>query len=255
MKKWVMIVLVILVSAATGTGYYYYNYIYRAPEAVESRELMETNSAYEYLIADAKSRIATGNYTYKVLINPIGGGRDNGITAGELKESEVVLSVARYVESLNEDETLGIFMTRDTDTDPTYEQRLSFVEVVDPDIIIELRIDSSDNSDIMGTSVWYDDEYYDYHLVNSHLADVMVRCIVTKIQGVAAGIFPLEDGFSDYVKLSHRPSAVIKLGYASNDKESQALLSETYRSNLGLGILDAISQLREETEPEIKVYG
>ena len=244
MKKWVMILLVVVVSLITGAGYYYYNYIYSAPEAVEGRELSETNSAYEYLIVETRQRIATTSYDYKVLINPVGGGRDIGLSAGDLKESDVTMGVARYIESLNEDDTLGIFMTRDTDTDPTYEQRMTFIEAVDPDVIIELRLNSSEDVSVLGTSVLYDDEYYDYHLVNSTLADILEKSVVAKIDGRAEGIFPLEAGTSDYVKLSHRPAAVIRLGYVTNDVESAALRSETYRSNLALGILDAIGQIR-----------
>ncbi len=244
MKKWVMILLVILASACTGVGYYYYNYIYRAPANVKNREFAETNLAYEYLVYDSKERMVKNKYDYKVLINPVGGGHDSGLTAGALRESEVALSVARYVESLNEDAALGIFMTRDTDTDPTYEQRLSMIETVDPDMIIELRLTSSDDPEIMGTSILYDEEYYDPHLVNSDLADMMERSIIDKTEGRAEGIFALQDGVSDYIKTSHRPSVVIKMGYVSNSKEAEALLSETYRSNIALGILGGIDSAR-----------
>ena len=244
MKKWVMILLVILVSLCTGAGYYYYEHIYKSAGNATDREFAETNSAYEYLLYDSKERMAKNNYEYKVLINPVSGGHDTGISAGELKESEVALGVARYVESLNEDPSLGIFMTRDTDTDPTYEQRISFIETIDPDMIIELRLNSSDDVTVMGTSVLYDDEYYDYHLVGSDLADIMEKSVVKRIEGRAEGIFPLESGISDYVKTSHRPAVVIRLGYATNETEYPALLSETYRSNLALGILDGIDAAR-----------
>ena len=250
MKKWVMILLVVLVSLGTGAGYYYYNYIYKAPGAAENRELAETNSAYEYLIYDAGNRMAIKGYKYRVLINPVGGGSDTGVISGRLTESDAALGVARYVESLNEDESLGIFLTRDTDTDPSYDQRMSFVEEVDPDIIIELRLNSSDDTSAIGTSMWYDDGYYDYHLVNSHLADVMEKSVVTRIGGVAEGVFPLSEDTSELVNDIRRPAVVIKMGYATNTKEAEALLSETYRSNMALGILDAIREIRGvEEEP------
>ncbi len=251
MKKWVMILLILLVSLGTGAGYYYYNYIYKAAGSTGNRELAETNSAYEYLIYDAGNRMAIKGYKYRVLINPVGGGSDTGVISGALKESDAALGVARYVESLNEDESLGIFMTRDTDTNPTFDQRISFIEEVDPDIIIELRLNSSDDTSVMGTSMWYDDGYYDYHLVNSHLADVMERSVVTRIGGVAEGIFPLSADTSEFVSNIRRPAVVIKMGYATNAKEAEALLSETYRSNLALGILDAIREIRGvEAEPQ-----
>lgn len=239
-----MISLVILVSIATGIGYYYYNDIYRAPTAVESRGLMETNSSYEYLIGDAGIRLSEHDYEYKVLINPICGGYDSGKVVPGLKESDVALSVAGYVESLNTDDTLGIFLTRDTDTAPTFEQRYKFVDIVDPDIVIEIGVGSDNDTNVIGTSVYYDDAYYDYHLVNSELADMMERSIVTSIEGVAEGVFPLEEGDSEYIKRCHRPAVYIKCGYITNPKEAQALLSETYKSNIAKGILDAIDKAR-----------
>lgn len=244
MKKWVMIPLVILVSLITGASYYYYNYIYKAPEAVESRELMETNSSYEYLIQDAGYRIAENSYDCKVLINPVYGGPDGGMAAGKLREADIALSVAMYVEQLNTDDKLGIFLTRDTDTNPTEGQRLRFVEVVDPDIVLEIRVNSNSDTSVIGTSVYYDNEYYDFHLVNSRLADVLEKSIVTEIEGVAEGIFPLEDGTSDFIKQMHRPSALIRCGYITGDKEAAALASETYKSNIAKGILNAIEEVR-----------
>lgn len=245
MKKWVMIPLVILVSLVTGSGYYYYNYIYKAPEAIESRELMETNSSYEYLIQDAAYRVAENDYECKVLINPVYGGVEGGMVAGKLREADIALSVAMYVEQLNTDEKLGIFLTRDTDTNPTSGQRLKFVEVTDPDIVLEIRVNSSNDTAVIGTSVYYDAEYYDYHLVNSDLADVMEKNIVTEIEGVAEGIFPLEEGTSDFIKQIHRPAALIRCGYITGDKEAAALASETYKSNIARGILNAIEEVRE----------
>ncbi len=244
MKKWVMIPLMILVSIATGIGYYYYNYIYKAPAAVESRELMETNSSYEYLVGDAGIRLSEHKYEYKVLINPVYGGNDPGKAVPGLKESDVALSVARFVESLNTDESLGIFLTRDTDTAPTFEQRYKFVDIVDPDMVIEIGVGSNNDTNVIGTSVYYDDAYYDYHLVNSELADMMEKSIVTSIEGVAEGIFPLEEGDSEYIKRCHRPAVYIRCGYITNPKEAQALLSDTYKANIARGILKAIDEAR-----------
>lgn len=241
-----MIPLVLIVSIVTGVGYYYYNYIYRSPGAVESRELTQANSAYEYLLNDSEIRVTEKDYEYKVLINPVCGGADYGLTAGGLRESLVVLDIADYVDSLNTDESLGIFYTRITDTNPLEEQRLKFIETIDPDMIIELRLNGSIDSNAIGTSVLYDDGYYDYHITNAHLADIMEKNVVTAIGGVAEGIFPLKDGESEYIKGCHVPAAVIRCGYITNAKEAQALGSETYKSNLAQGILNGINEARNE---------
>ncbi len=246
MKRWMMFSLVILVSLVTGTGYYYYNYIYKDPRNVENREIDETNTAYERVMQDAFARAGDETYTCKVLINPSGGVDHKEHVEGAVSESEVVLAVAQAVKRLNEDEALGIFLTRDSDTMPTYEQRESICNAVDPDMIIDLHVSESDDTSVIGVSVYYDDSYYDFHLTNSSLADKIERAVVTQTEGVAAGIYPDRNEEYNFAYGRKVPSVAVSVGYITNEREAEALRSPAYTDNIARGILagveDALNQ-------------
>ncbi len=244
MKRWVMFSLVILASLITGAGYYYYNYIYVSPKTLEERTIGIDNIAYADLMDSTRDRVANEEYKYKVLINPVCGGDNKGVEAEGLAESDIVLLVAKYVYSLNDDAELGIFLTRDTDTDPDATRRESITELVKPDMIIELHVSSANDGSVMGTEVYYDDGYYDYHLTNSTLSDIMEKSIVTRIEGVAKGIAPTKDENYAFVLGRKIPAIAVSCGYITNHKEAEAMRSDAYIRNMAQGILDGIAEVR-----------
>lgn len=244
MKRWVMFSLVILASLITGVGYYYYNYIYVSPKTLAERTIGTDNLAYNELVESVKTRLDTGSYEYKVLINPVCGGDNKGQTSGTLTESNTVLTVAQYVKLLNTDETLGIFLTRESDTDPDADKRESIYDMVSPDMVIDLHLSSDTDNSVMGTTVYYDDGYYDYHMTNSMLSDIMEKAVVTQIEGVAGGIAPSDDESYAFIYDRKIPSAAICCGYISNAKEAEAMASDAYLSNIAQGILDGIAEVR-----------
>ncbi len=244
MKRWAMFSLVILASLITGIGYYYYNYIYVSPNELKEMAIGADTMAYNELMEKTGARLSEGEFTYRVVVNPAGGGDDKGNTAGDLTESMTALKVAKYMVELNTDPELGIFLTRDTDTNPNRDQRDNIVTTVNPNMVIDIHVSAADDENVMGTTVYYDDGYYDYHLTNSKLSDIMEKATVTQIEGVAAGIYPSDDEAYTFIHGRKIPAVAISCGYITNVKEAEALKSDAYLRNMAAGILNGIEEVK-----------
>lgn len=238
-----LIVLLILAGIVLGS-YYYHLYIFGAKDAVMEREQKAGDLAYTALVNTIEADDT--EYAMTVLINPAFGGLNRGLERDGLNEADVVLKVARYVQSLNDNPSVRIVLTRDTDTNPTDAQRQELIDIAKPDIILDLHISDDEDMETMGTKVYYDDSYYDYHLTNDRLADVIERGIVGRCETVAAGISPLEADSNEFISGHKIPAVKVSIGYLSNALERQAMGSEAYLQNVALGIIDAITELTGE---------
>ncbi len=243
MKRKVIVTSVILfIVALLALGRRYYSDVYTNPVVISERELLETEEAYEQLCEDIKAD--TAEYDFTVLINPLYGGSSSGAVAGELREADIALSVAKYVNAFNENSDVRIILTRTGNTNPSMEQRLEIFSLVNPDIILDICVSEDTASSVMGASVLYDDTYYDYHLTNDRIADIFEKSIVNKTYTVAKGIFPTGNNEKySFIYGREKPAAVISCGYITNGKEMAALSGREYRKNIALGILDGIDEV------------
>ena len=97
------------------------------------REVLEDHSTLEegYLWVDYVSPKEL--YDRIVVLDPVGGGRDLGVTASGCQEKEVALSVARQTAQLMEDRQVKVYLTRTEDIDVTKEARRQFADWVGAD--------------------------------------------------------------------------------------------------------------------------
>lgn len=247
-KRNIILVIVIVLILLMAAGAYHYFFIYRAPEAITTRELQETNEAYDFLIEEAKSEAVACEHV--VLINPSHGGSDVGakitVNGRDICESDIVLAIAQYVKELNTDESVAVILTRNSDTNPTYEQRASFAEVINPDLIIDIHVAMEDNPDTTGVLSYYSSDYYDYRYTNEEWADCLERNVVTQEKGVALGLVDLVniEGNTelDYIKGWKVPAVALSCGYLSSDIEGKYLSNREYQQTVAYGILSAIEE-------------
>ena len=101
------------------------------------REVLEYHSTLEegYLWVDYVSPKEL--YDRIVVLDPVGGGRDLGVTASGCQEKEVALSVARQTAQLMEDRQVKVYLTRTEDIDVTKEARRQFADWVGADLYLE----------------------------------------------------------------------------------------------------------------------
>lgn len=210
------------------------------PEEIQLRREQEANDAWKQLLTVALTE--KNNYQFIVVIDPLHGGEEDGISTNYGVEKDIVLEVARLIKEQNANSEIGIFLTREKDTNPKRDMRRDLVNQLGADLYLNLQVNESSKSSTFGTQVTYQTRYYDDKLTNSVFADMLEKSIVSRIEGNALGI--LEDTELQDESLSNLtiPAVTISLGYLTNPTEGTLLSRENYQSNLASGILDGIEQ-------------
>ena len=186
-------------------------------------------------------------YDRIVVLDPVGGGRDPGVTASGCQEKEVALSVARQTAQLMEDRQVKVYLTRTEDIDVTKEARRQFADWVGADLYLEIGLSSDpENTSVYGISGEYNDEYYIPEFGNLQWADCVTRQVTVAASNRAVGLFPATE--EDVLWEIAIPSARISLGYVTNAAERQLLIQENYQKKLAQGIAEAINEVYTNTQ-------
>ncbi len=246
-KRVIVICIIFLLLALLGIVYLTkYQKKEENPDEVQIREQEKADLYFESLLEQNKENAA--NNTYIVVINPAHGGLDAGNTALGLSEKAITLAIAQKIKDQNTDESVGIFLTRETDTNPTKEQRETMIEQLAPDLYIELHLNADTNEETFGTAVFYNDTYYDEKLTNATFADMMEKSTVTAIEGKAIGVFPAS--VEQYIHLFNKkiPAVSIECGYITNQSEGTLLSQDNYQINFANGVLAGIDEALNELQ-------
>ena len=186
-------------------------------------------------------------YDRIVVLDPVGGGRDLGVTASGCQEKEVALSVARQTAQLMEDRQVKVYLTHTEDIDVTKEARRQFADWVGADLYLEIGLSSDpENTSVYGISGEYNDEYYIPEFDNLQWADCVTRQVTVAASNRAVGLFPATE--EDVLWEIAIPSARISLGYVTNAAERQLLIQEDYQKKLAQGIAEAINEVYTNTQ-------
>ena len=246
-KKIVIICLILVILAALeATAYYVWEKMYKDPAAVKEREKEECDMMYNQLLSDLLSRVQ--QYKWIVVINPTHGGSDKGNSTGDINEKDITFAIAKKIKEKNNNSDIGIYLTRETATNPTMEQRNNFIDQIQPDILIELHVNKDIQSSTFGTAVYYQSDFFHNKLTNAEFADIVEKEIVGAIEGKAIGIFDTDNERYDILSDKKIPAVSIKCGYVSNTKEGVLLSRDNYQSNFATGIVNAIDKAVEQIQ-------
>lgn len=241
-------ILILLAAIAVGGYILYRSYEQRQqiPKEVILTEQEKTQIAYEENLSYVMKK--KDDYDFIVVLNPAHGGLDTGKANAYGQEKDIVLSVCEQVIACNENEKIGIFLTRDDDVAMDNEMRLAFLEQVQPDLFIDVHLNKDEVTNSYGTSVYYSTSYYNRKLSNAEFADIMERSVVSAVEGFACGIFEVERDEMQIIEGLDIPAVSIACGDLSNEKEGQLLTTIPYQTNVAKGILEGIYKAKEKLE-------
>lgn len=178
-------------------------------------------------------------YQKIVVIDPAGGAKDFGNAGNNLAEKNLTLQVAKKLKERLEATGVKAYFTRFGDENPSAEARVRLANMLGADSMIRIQVAADTDPDIFGTQVYYNDRYFIPGFGNSKLADLLLRSVVTEIEGKANGLIPAaeEDLVLKKVKV---PAAAISIGYLTNEEEADLLGQENYLDRVAAGIYNAI---------------
>lgn len=205
----------------------------------ECRTILENKNLYISFLSPKEM------YDKIVVIDPVCGGADFGDTAGELWEKDVNLLIARKLKEKLDGSDIKAYYTRMDDVDPEEEERVLLANETRADMYIRIQTGFSKDTEVYGTEVIYNGEYFIPGFGSVELADALEREVVTSIKGKALGLKEAEQ--KEYA-LCHAtvPAAAVSVGYLSNKQEAGLLGREEYIDKIAEGIYQAILKRYEE---------
>lgn len=186
-------------------------------------------------------------YDFLVVLDPVGGGSDSGISGYGISEKELALEVARQVQRSFSMSNVRVYLTRTEDVEVSEQARVEFAEAIDADLYIRIGA-QADKEDwgAYGVQSYYNEEYFIPGFGNVDLADIVTRQVAIASSNRAVGVsLAPEDSILRSIKI---PAVELSLGYLSNSREELLLEQESYRQKLAEGILSAVSEACERLE-------
>lgn len=193
-----------------------------------------------------------------IVIDPGHGGPDGGaIGADGTEEKEISLDVSLYVRDYLQQGGATVYLTRDEDVDLAAEhtkglsnrksedikKRLAFIEDKDPDLFLTIHLNAIPSPKWSGAQTFYYPKYDE----SKHLAEVIQAEIIRNLENTTREALPIQGIY--LLKHAEVPSAIVEIGFLSNDKERELLKDEDYQRQMAVSIYNGILRFHTE-EPE-----
>ena len=178
-------------------------------------------------------------YDKVVVIDPYGGGADQGNTGNGLLEKDVCLQIARKLEKEIDSADVKVYFTRLDDSDPSTQERCSLITDAKADMVIGLCADAV-NPSVSGMTAYYNNIYYIRGYGNADMAAQLERDCVYATKSNILGIRAAGDRY-ETLKYAEMPSAYISVGNLANVQDAENLAKEEYLEKIAQGILQAVN--------------
>ncbi|CEN79748.1 N-acetylmuramoyl-L-alanine amidase family protein [Paraclostridium sordellii] len=187
----------------------------------------------EHLSLDNES----SDHKFKVLIDPGHGGSDIGTKGVEgVLEKGICLSIGKKVAGvLSQYDDLEVILTRSEDTYVSVEDRIKMANSQNVDAVISIEANAqSGRNDAYGIETYYQQN----GVVDSEkLAKSIQGTICLYLNTRDRGTYPSN---LEILKKTDMPSALVEVGFITNEKETKKLKTESYQNKMAEGIAQGI---------------
>lgn len=166
------------------------------------------------------------------------GGTEAGAHSGDTYEKDINLQIVQKVKAILEKDGCQVFLTRDSDTSVTPEDRVTTAEKCGADVFVSVHQNSLDgDSSPHGVKTHCSSEA---HEKSSDLASMVQNAVIKTTEAKDRGV---EDSSAQYVLQSKQfPSCLIETGFLTSDTEGPLLQDSAYQDKIALGIANGIEQ-------------
>ncbi|MBT2703819.1 N-acetylmuramoyl-L-alanine amidase [Chryseobacterium sp. ISL-80] len=170
-----------------------------------------------------------------IVLDPGHGGTDPGAAGYSLVEKEIVLDIAKRVNSKLSNSLSKVVMTRQTDTYLSLDQRVKTAEKSGADAFVSFHVNSYTSGSANGTETWYDSTYASASSkkLAEEIQTELVKAMGTRDRGVKEGGFYV-------IRNSKMPSVLVEIAFISNSTDASKLASNTYRQKAADAIYKGI---------------
>ncbi len=164
----------------------------------------------------------------------------------DVSQEESCVEVGRRMKSLFSDSNTKVYLVRSKTSALSEEDILDFVVESDADLLIEVNVSNSPETDLNGIVTYYNPDFYIPFFGNVQLADYLEYYSLKETRATVLGIKESEE--NSLLSKLYIPAAEISIGYVSNEQEQQLLNDEQYINKISLGIYNGIIASLEAIE-------
>lgn len=190
-----------------------------------------------------------------IVIDPGHGGPDGGAVGEDgTVEKDVALDVSFYLREYLQQGGANVQMTRLTDTDLAAEHtkglsnrksedirnRLTFIQETDPDLFLTIHLNAIPSPKWSGAQTFYYPKYDE----SKQLAEMIQAEIIRNLENTTREALPIQGVY--LLKHAEVPSAIVEIGFLSNEVERELLKDVDYQRQMAASIYQGI--LRYLTE-------
>ncbi|WP_203293050.1 N-acetylmuramoyl-L-alanine amidase family protein [Luteirhabdus pelagi] len=173
--------------------------------------------------------------TKKIVIDLGHGGHDKGVVVNGISEKEVVLSLATKLRELAEESGIALRFTRSSDSFVTLEERIDFINKENPDVMLSLHVNSSDNEVEKGFEMYLPKDANRYTASHSK-AEQLGKALAKH-----GDVKPIKTANFYLLKNTSCPALFLEMGFLTNEADRNFLTSDYGRTVLAQSILEALN--------------
>lgn len=197
-----------------------------------------TNSIDPIEEGNSLNNIKSVNKTKKIIVIDAGhGGKDHGKKVNDVFESEIVEKIAKKIKLLNANNNIEIVLLREDDSFISLNERVNRINEINPNMLISLHINSSNNLEENGVHAYVssENEFYEKSLLLANkMIDNISKYKLNKGDTKDANLYVLKN--------SKCPAVTLEIGYLTNDNDREYLTSESGVNEITNGILNFLNQ-------------
>ncbi len=180
-------------------------------------------------------------YDYVVVVDAGHGGNVPGATKMGVSEKDINLDIVLELKKLFDrcDKNIGVYYTRTTDSNPSFENRVGLANDTDADVFLSVHNNSTASgrmSSINGTEVMY--EGGDNTGESKAFASVCLDHLLSKLDCKSKGTIVGDEVY--IIRESKAPVALVEVGFMTNVKELKNLQDKEYQKKAAQALYDAI---------------
>ena len=181
----------------------------------------------------------------KIIVIDAGhGGTDPGAVSGVLgsktvNEKDITLGIAKKLRDTLESNGYTVVMTRDSDTYPTLNQRAEKANRAGAALFVSIHMNSSPSSDPSGTETYYSEinNGDDFGITSKKLAESVQNKLYKALDSRNRGVKTANHAVT---RNSIMPAILIEVGFISNAKQAELLLTSDYQQKAASAIANGI---------------
>ncbi len=174
-----------------------------------------------------------GNDKIKVIIDAGHGGKDFGAVSADLKEKDIVRSIADQIVKANHNPNIEFFVIGEEDVFIDMAERIRAINSLNGDILISLHVSASPNKHVRGTSIIVSPKNKEYEKSRKIAKNILDA--IPQMKGVENKII---DQDLTVLKGVNCAAITYQMGYISNSDDVKIMTSETGQRELANYILN-----------------